>query len=62
MLRLDKAGYPIVLHVHDEIVAEVADGFGSTQEFEQIITELPSWASGLPIAAKTREGPRFCKV
>jgi hypothetical protein len=22
----------------------------------------PVWASGLPIAAKTREGPRFCKV
>ena len=62
MVRLDEAGYPIVLHVHDEIVAEVPDRFGSTQGFEQIITELPDWASGLPIAAKTREGPRFCKV
>ena len=35
MLRIEAAGYPIVLHVHDEIVAEVPIGFGSTDEFTQ---------------------------
>ncbi len=62
MPRLEAAGYPIVLHVHDEIVAEVPDGFGSVEEFIRIITEVPEWAAGLPLAAKGRNGPRFCKT
>ena len=59
MLRL---GSSIVLHVHDEIVAEVLDGFGSEEEFVRIITGLPEWAGGLPIGAKVRSGPRFVEV
>jgi DNA polymerase len=62
MLRLEAAGYPIVLHVHDEIVAEVPEGFGSQEEFLSVITTLPDWAEGLPVAAKVREGERFCKI
>jgi hypothetical protein len=62
MPRLEAAGYPIVLHVHDEIVAEVPEGFGGKDEFLQIITALPEWAEGLPVAAKGREGERFCKI
>jgi hypothetical protein len=38
MPRLEAAGYPIVLHVHDEIVAEVPDGFGSEEEFLRLVT------------------------
>ena len=48
MLKLDAAGYKIVLHVHDEIVAEVPDGFGSFEEFKRIMCELPEWATGFP--------------
>jgi DNA polymerase bacteriophage-type len=62
MPRLEAANYKIVLHVHDEIVAEVADGFGSADEFLKIITTPPAWAEGLPIAAKVRNGQRFCKI
>jgi DNA polymerase bacteriophage-type len=62
MPRLEAAGYPIVLHVHDETVAEVTDGFGSVEEFVAILTTPPDWAAGLPIAAKGRNGPRFAKV
>jgi DNA polymerase bacteriophage-type len=62
MPRLEAAGYPIVLHVHDEIVAEVPEGFGSVDEFKEIITARPDWADDLPIAAKGRNGPRFCKI
>jgi DNA polymerase len=61
MPRLEAAGYRIVLHVHDEIVAEVPDEFGSVEEFVQILTTPPAWAVGLPLAAKGRNGQRFCK-
>jgi DNA polymerase len=62
MPRLEAAGYPIVLHVHDEIVAEVPEGSGTAEEFLRILTTAPTWAEGLPIAAKVREGYRFCKI
>ena len=52
----------IILTVHDEIVAEVPNDTGSLEEFSQLMTALPDWAAGLPVACKTREGPRFCKI
>jgi DNA polymerase len=61
MLRIEAAGYPIVLHVHDEIVAEVPEGFGSTDEFVRLMTRKPAWALELPIAASAWTGPRYCK-
>ena len=61
MLRIEGAGYPIVLHVHDECVAEVPIGFGSTDEFIQLMTRKPAWALELPIAAHAWTGARYCK-
>jgi DNA polymerase len=51
MLGLERAGYPIVLHVYDEDVAEVPEGFGQVQEFEKIMATMPAWAQGWPIKA-----------
>jgi len=51
LLGLDAAGYDIVLHVHDEIVAEVPVGGGCIDEFEKIMGNMPAWANGWPIKA-----------
>lgn len=61
MLRIEAAGYPIILHVHDEVSAEVPESFGSTEEFTRLMTRKPAWALELPIAASAWTGSRYCK-
>ena len=51
MMNVQKAGYSIVLHVHDEIVSEVPVGTGSVDELESIMTTLPPWAENWPVKA-----------
>ena len=62
MARLEAAGYPIVLTVTTRRSAEVPDGFGSTDEFLRLVTELPAWAKGLPVAAKVWTRERYIKT
>lgn len=51
IINLRAAGYPTVLHVYDENVAEVDEGFGSIEEFEAIMAAMPPWAHDWPIRA-----------
>ena len=51
MLRVEKKGYPIVMHCHDEIIAEVPEGIGSVDEMCEIMAVQPTWAEGLPLRA-----------
>jgi len=51
MQAVELAGYPIVMHVHDEVILDMPEGFGSLDEATAIMgRELP-WAPGLPLRA-----------
>lgn len=61
LLNAEDAGYPIVLTIHDEAVADTPTGHGSLAEFERLLCSLPDWAAGLPVVASGWEGHRFKK-
>lgn len=51
MVNLERAGYPIVLHVHDEIAVERPHGQGSVGEVERIMAIMPDWCADWPVRA-----------
>lgn len=55
LLRLDDAGYRIVLHVHDEVVLEMPHNVGSAEEVVEIMSRPIDWAPGLPLTAEAFE-------
>ena len=63
VVAAEKAGYPVVLTVYDEIVAEVPLGRGSKEEFCDILKNAPGrdWAKGWPIGVDAWEGVRYKK-
>jgi len=61
LLKLDAAGYDPIMTVHDEIVADTKIGHGSLDEFNTLMCELPSWASGLPVDVEGYEADRYRK-
>lgn len=50
MLRLNSAGYKIVMHVHDEAVIE-APSDTSLEDICAIMGQTPAWANGLLLRA-----------
>jgi DNA polymerase len=61
LVRCETYGYPVGLHVHDEPAAEMPNGVGSLEDFIKIITVIPPWAAGMPIAADGWEGRHYRK-
>lgn len=59
--RIEAAGYPIVMHVHDETLCEPLEAHGSWQDLARLMVAVSSWADGLPVAAAGWEGDRYRK-
>lgn len=54
MLRIDKTGIPIILHVHDEVVMEVPEDTAERdlQTVLSIMSTPPDWIPDIPVAAE----------
>lgn len=61
MLRLEKKGFDIVCHIHDEVVLEVPEGISSVEEVNEIMAVCPDWCEGLPLKAAGFESPFYKK-
>lgn len=65
MQNLDKAGYNIVMHVHDEAACEIDLNYGPPEEslanMCQIMAIGPEWAKGLPLNADGYITPYYKK-
>ena len=61
MLSLEKKGFDIVCHIHDEVVLEVPEGTSSVEEVNEIMAVCPDWCEGLPLKAAGFESPFYKK-
>ncbi len=62
LLNVEANGYPIVLHVHDELVCETPDTPEyNVAELEKLMCALPEWAEGFPLVAEGAEMKRYAK-
>lgn len=61
MLALEPRGYPVIASVHDEVICEVPNAWGTQEEMVEIMCRVPKWAAGFPIAAEAKEGIRYGK-
>ena len=60
-LRLEDAGYPVILTVYDEVVTEPPLDFGSQEELVRLMSIMPEWAADWPITVDPWEGDRYKK-
>lgn len=55
IIKLEKLGFKIVFHVHDEVIIDCPMGVSSAEEVSKIMGEPISWAKGLPLKADAYE-------
>jgi DNA polymerase len=56
MIRVEEAGYKIVMHVHDEIIVEASkEDTDALKKISAIMGKPISWAEGLPLRADAYE-------
>ena len=63
ILAIEQAGFPVLFHVHDEVVVEAPKA--RSQEAVQVVTQAlehtPCWLPGLPVKAEVKALERYGK-
>jgi len=59
--RLEKAGFKVVFHIHDEVVIDCPADTASLDKVVEIMSEPIPWAAGLPLGADGWTGEFFKK-
>ncbi len=60
MVRADERGYDVALSAHDELLAETKKE-NELKKFLDLMSELPPWATGLPIKTEGWTNHRYMK-
>lgn len=60
ILNVEKAGYPVVLDVHDELVVEITKGSVSFERIKELMLDLPDWCNW-PVRCDGFKGPYYMK-
>ncbi len=58
---LEQAGFPIVFHIHDEVVIEMPTDKADLSAVTQVMRQTPPWATDLPLDADGWVGDYFTK-
>ncbi|MEX2217060.1 MAG: DNA polymerase [Phycisphaeraceae bacterium] len=63
ILAIERAGFPVMFHVHDEVIVEVPKDQAEQAlgTVTRILQQTPAWAHGLPIACEANIADRYGK-
>jgi len=61
LLKLEAAGFPVVFHIHDEVVIDIPKDHADLDAVTQIMSQPIPWAPDLPLAADGWIGEYFTK-
>jgi DNA polymerase len=61
MNLVEPAGYPLIITIHDELLAEPLKTHGSWEEFKALMERNPGWFAGCPVKVSGWRGERYRK-
>ena len=63
LLKIESAGFKVVLHVHDEVIVQVDEAYAeeSKSAIEKLMSQGPGWMSEVPLEAEAMITKEYTK-